>query len=55
MTRTSISQRGRLQYWEYSQYSVRLIFYDDTGSGRWRLTPISDTEFQNLSARILIH
>ena len=55
ITRNSISQRGSLQYWEYGQYAVRLIFYDDTGSGRWRLTPISDTEFQNLNARLLIH
>jgi GWxTD domain-containing protein len=54
ITRNSVSQRGRLQYWEYSQYRVRLIFYDDTGSGRWRLTPISETEFQNINARLLV-
>lgn len=53
--RSSISQRGRLQYWEYGQYRVRLIFYDDIGSGRWRLTPISETEFQNINARLLVH
>lgn len=55
LTRTSVSQRGRLQYWEYSQYRIRLIFYDDTGTGRWRLAPISETEFQNINARLLIH
>lgn len=55
ITRTSVSQRGRLQYWEYGQYRVRLTFYDDTGSGRWRLTPISETEFQNINARLLVH
>jgi GWxTD domain-containing protein len=55
LTRTSIAQRGRLQYWEYSQYRIRLIFYDDTGSGRWRLAPISETEFQNINARLLVH
>ena len=54
MTRTSISQRGRLQFWEYSQYRVRLVFYDDTGTGRWRITPASETEFQNINARLLI-
>jgi GWxTD domain-containing protein len=54
-TSTSISQRGRLQYWDYGQYGVRLIFYDDTGTGRWRLTPISETDFANLNARLLIH
>lgn len=55
LTRTSIGQRGRLQYWEYSQYRVRLIFYDDTGTGRWRLAPVSETEFQNINARLLVH
>lgn len=55
LSRTSVSQRGRLQYWEYSQYRVRLVFYDDNGSGRWRLAPASETEFQNINARLLVH
>ncbi len=55
ITSTSLSQRGRLQYWDYGQYGVRLIFYDDTGTGRWRLTPISDTDFANLNARLMVH
>ncbi|MGK2963928.1 MAG: GWxTD domain-containing protein [Gemmatimonadaceae bacterium] len=55
ISRTSLSQRGRLQFWEYGQYRVRLVFYDDSGSGRWRLTPASETEFQNINARLQIH
>jgi GWxTD domain-containing protein len=55
ITSTSLSQRGRLQYWDYNQYGVRLIFYDDSGTGRWRLTPISETDFANLNARLLVH
>ncbi len=55
ISQSSISQRGRLQYWDYGQYRLRLIFYDDTGTGRWRLTPISETEFSNVNARLLIH
>jgi len=55
ISRTSIAQRGRLQFWEYSQYRVRLVFYDDTGSGRWRMTPASEQEFQNINARLLVH
>jgi GWxTD domain-containing protein len=55
ITQSSVSQRGKLQYWDYSQYRVRLIFYDDTGTGRWRLTPISETDFANLSSRLLVH
>ncbi len=52
---SGISQRNRLQFWEYSQYRVRLVFYDDTGAGRWRLAPSSETEFQNINARVLVH
>jgi len=55
ITRTSVSQRGRLQYWDYQQYRLRLVFYDDSGTGRWRLTPISETDFSNVNARLLIH
>ncbi len=54
LSRTSVTQRGRLQYWEYTQHRVRLVFYDETGIGRWRLTPSSETEFQNLNARLLV-
>jgi GWxTD domain-containing protein len=51
----SITQRGRVQYWEYNQYRMRLVFYDETGLGRWRLTPASETEFLNANARIMVH
>jgi GWxTD domain-containing protein len=53
--RSSISQRGRLQYWEYTQYRVRLLFFDDSGAGRWRMAPASENEFQKINARILVH
>jgi GWxTD domain-containing protein len=55
ISRSSLSERGRVQYWEYSQYRVRLIFFDESGTGRWRLTPMSETEFQNINARLLVH
>ena len=55
ISRSSVSQRGRLQYWDYGQYRLRLVFYDDTGTGRWRLTPISETDFSNVNARLLVH
>ncbi len=55
LSRTSITQRGRLQYWDYGQYRLRLVFYDDTGTGRWRLTPVSETDFSNINARLLVH
>ena len=52
---TSVTQRSRVQYWEYGQYRVRFLFYDETGTGRWRLTPSSEAEFQAINARILVH
>jgi len=55
VTPTSVTQRSRVQYWEYGQYRVRFLFYDETGTGRWRLTPSSEAEFQAINARILVH
>ena len=54
VTATSTT-RGRVQSWEYTQYRVRFLFYDETGTGRWRLTPASEAEFQAINARILVH
>ena len=55
LTSTSVTQRGRVQYWEYSQYRVRFLFYDESGTGRWRLTPASEADFQSINARLLVH
>jgi len=38
--------RGRSQVWEYRGLNLQLIFYDQTGFERWRLTNSSDSEFQ---------
>ena len=54
VTATSTT-RGRVQSWEYTQYRVRFLFYDENGTGRWRLTPASEAEFQSINARILVH
>jgi len=51
----SLTGRGRLQYWDYTQYRVRFLFYDETGTGRWRITPQSDADFQSINARLLAH
>lgn len=52
--RGMISPTGRVQLWEYPQFSTRLAFYDPTGSGRWQLTAASRAEFSSLTARQLI-
>ncbi len=38
--------RVRQQIWEYSNRALQLQFYDQTGTGRWRLTQGSDSRFE---------
>jgi hypothetical protein len=40
-------ERGRSQIWEYRRLNIQLVFYDQTGFGRWRLTNSSEMEFQS--------
>ena len=42
----SVGDRGRSQVWEYRGRNVQLVFYDQTGFGRWRLTNESESAFQ---------
>ncbi len=43
----AMGERGRAQVWEYRRFSVQLVFYDQSGFGRWRLTNASEIEFQS--------
>jgi len=47
-----IAQRGRIQIWEYTQYRSQLVFVDQTGFGRYRMTMTSELEFQALARRV---
>lgn len=47
-----IAQRGRVQIWEYTQYRSQLVFVDQSGFGRYRMTMTSELEFQSLVRRI---
>jgi GWxTD domain-containing protein len=38
--------RTRQQVWEYRGRAIQLQFYDQTGAGRWRLTPASESRFE---------
>jgi GWxTD domain-containing protein len=40
------TQRGRQQMWEYRSLNLQLVFYDQTGAGRWRLTQSSEVRFE---------
>jgi GWxTD domain-containing protein len=46
-----IVQRGRVQIWEYTQYRAQLVFVDQSGFGRYRMTMTSELEFQSLARR----
>ena len=48
---TNFSQRGRAQIWEYSRHRLQLIFIDQSGFGRWRLTSGSEVDFQVVARR----
>ena len=38
--------RNRQQLWEYRNSNLQLVFYDQTGTGRWRLTQSSEARFE---------
>jgi GWxTD domain-containing protein len=44
---SGFGDRGRSQVWEYRTQNVQLVFYDQTGFGRWRLTNASEMEFMS--------
>lgn len=47
-----VGQRGRTQVWQYAKYRTQLVFVDQSGFGRWQLTPSSEAEFQSLVQRL---
>lgn len=46
------NQRGRAQLWTYHQHRLQLVFIDQTGFGRWRLTSSSEVDFQTVAQRV---
>jgi GWxTD domain-containing protein len=48
----SPASEGRLIRWGYTQYQVALYFVDETGFGRFRLTPASRAELERIIARL---
>lgn len=40
-------QRNRQQLWDYRDKGLQLTFYDETGTGRWRLTQTSEVRFES--------
>ncbi len=50
---SDMNQRGRTQIWEYRQHRLQIVYVDQTGFGRWRMTISSETEFEGVVRRIL--
>ena len=48
----SAANQGRVVRWTYTAYRVVLYFVDETGFGRFRLTPQSRADFERVRARI---
>ena len=51
-TAMDMNQRGRVQIWDYSARRLQLVFVDQTGFGRWKLTPASMADFQSVSRNV---
>jgi GWxTD domain-containing protein len=49
---SDVSQRGRAQIWEYRNYGTQLVFIDQSGFGRWRLTTSSEADFRSILNRV---
>jgi GWxTD domain-containing protein len=43
---SQMNQRGQAQVWVYQRLDLQLIFIDQTGFNRWRLTQNSELDFQ---------
>ncbi len=48
-----LSQRGRTQIWDYREHRLQILFIDQTGFSRWRMTPSSELEFEGVMRRVL--
>jgi GWxTD domain-containing protein len=46
------NQRGRAQLWTYHQHRLQLVFIDQSGFGRWRLTSSSEVDFDAVAQRV---
>ena len=50
---TDLNQRGRAQIWDYRRHRLQIVFVDQTGFGRWRMTVSSEAEFEAVMRREL--
>lgn len=53
-TMSDIGQRGRTLVWEYRDHRLQVVFVDQTGFGRWRMTLPSESEFEAVVRRVIL-
>lgn len=53
-TMSDIGQRGRSLIWEYRDHRLQVVFVDQTGFGRWRMTLPSESEFETVVRRVIL-
>ena len=53
-TISDIGQRGRTLVWEYREHRLQVVFIDQTGFGRWRMTLPSESEFETVVRRVIL-
>jgi len=51
---SNMGQRGSTLVWEYRQYRLQIVFVDQSGFGRWRMTLSSESEFEGVVRRVLV-
>ena len=51
-SRDDADMRGRTMVWFNQKHTAEISFVDQSGFGRWRLTPASDSAFQRLTRRL---
>jgi GWxTD domain-containing protein len=51
---SDIGQRGRTLVWEFREHRLQVVFVDQSGFGRWRMTLSSESEFEVVVRRILL-
>lgn len=48
-----IGQRGRTLIWDYREHRLQVVFVDQSGFGRWRMTLSSEAEFESVVRRVV--
>ena len=51
---STTGQRGATLVWDYRQYRLQVVFVDQTGFGRWRMTLSSESDFESVARRLLV-